>query len=47
MIRPGDTLEIHASLLEEREEMGIAECRGQIFTHGEIAADMEVRLAMR
>lgn len=46
-ITPGDTLEIHASLLEERPELGIALCRGQIFVQGELAADMELRLAPR
>ena len=46
-ILPGDTLEVHADLLEEREELGVAVCRGQIFVRGELAADMEVRLAMR
>lgn len=46
-ILPGDTLEIHASLLEERPEMGIAVCRGQVFVHGALAADLEVRLAFR
>ena len=46
-ILPGDTLEVHADLLEEREELGVAVCRGQIFVRGELAADVEVRLAMR
>lgn len=46
-ILPGDTLEVHADLLEEREELGMALCRGQIFVRGELAANVEVRLAMR
>lgn len=46
-ILPGDTLEIHATLLEEREELGNVTCRGQVFTGGELCADMEVRMAMR
>lgn len=46
-IVPGDTLEIHASILTDREEMGIATCRGQVFVAGEPAADMELTLAMR
>lgn len=46
-ILPGDTLEIYVSLVEERAEMATALCRGQVFTHGELAADLEVRLAFR
>jgi len=46
-VLPGDTLELHASLLEERSELGAALCRGQIFVQGELAADMELRLALR
>lgn len=46
-VLPGDTLELHASLLEERPELGTALCRGQVFVQGELAADMELRLAFR
>lgn len=46
-VLPGDTLEIHASLLEERPELGTALCRGQVFVQGELAADIELRLAFR
>lgn len=46
-ILPGDTMEIHAELLEEREELGMAVCRGQIFISGALAADGEIRLALR
>ena len=46
-ILPGDTLEIYVSLAEERAEMATAVCRGQVFTGGELAADLEVRLAFR
>ena len=35
------------SLLEERPELGTALCRGQVFVQGELAADMELRLAFR
>ena len=46
-ILPGDTLEIHASLLEEKAERGIAVCRGQVLVNGVLAADLELRLAFR
>ena len=46
-ILPGDTLEIHVSLLEEKAERGLAVCRGQVFVDGTLAADLEVRLAFR
>ena len=46
-ILPGDTLEIHVSLLEEKTERGLAVCRGQVFVDGTLAADLEVRLAFR
>lgn len=46
-ILPGETLELHATLLEERPELGYALCRGQVFVQGELAADMELRLAPR
>lgn len=46
-ILPGDTLELYVSLLEERPELGVALCRGQVFVRGELAADLEVRLAFR
>lgn len=45
-VLPGDTLELHATLLEERPELGIATCRGQVFVGGTLVADMELRLAM-
>ena len=46
-ILPGDTLEIHVSLLEEKTERAIATCRGQVFVEGVLAADPELRLAFR
>ena len=46
-ILPGDTMDIHVSPVEEREELGMAACRGQIFVEGALAADLEVRLAFR
>ena len=46
-ILPGDTLEVHASLLEEKAERGIAVCRGQVLVNGVLAADLELRLAFR
>lgn len=46
-ILPGDTMDIHVSPVEEREELGMAVCRGQIFVEGALAAELEVRLAFR
>ena len=46
-IGPGDRMEIHVSLLEERAALAMAMCRGEIFTGGALAADLEVRLSMR
>ena len=46
-ILPGDTLEIRASLVREREERAIATCRAEVYTAGELAAEAEVTLAMR
>lgn len=46
-VLPGETLEIHASLLDERAEAGAVTCLGQVFVNGELATDVEVRLAFR
>ena len=46
-VTPGSTMEIHASLIAERPEMGATVCRGQIFVDGELKADAEIILSMR
>lgn len=46
-IAPGDRLDIHVSLMDERSERGIVLCRGQVFIQEALAADMEVRLAFQ
>ena len=46
-ILPGDVMDIHATLLRERSEVGLVTCRGQVFVQGELAADAEVVLAFR
>ena len=46
-ILPGDTIEIHACLLQERPELGAAICKCQIFRGDALAADGELSLAMR
>lgn len=46
-ILPGDRLTIHASLKEERAELGFALCRAQILVEQEVCADMELSLALR
>lgn len=44
---PGDTLELHVTLLEDRPELAAALCRGQVFVQDKLAADLELRLALR
>ncbi len=46
-IRPGDTMDIRVHLVQERAEMAVATCAGQVFVAGELMADGEVTLAMR
>jgi 3-hydroxyacyl-[acyl-carrier-protein] dehydratase len=46
-ILPGDTLEIHVTLLSERVEKAIATCKATVYTNGDVAAESEVSLAMR
>ena len=46
-ILPGDTLELHMALLEERQDRAIAACRGEVYVRGKLAADLEVQLAFR
>lgn len=46
-ILPGDVMDIHASLLRERAEVGMATCLGQVFVQGELAVDAEIVLAFR
>lgn len=46
-ILPGDTIEIHATLLRERLEKAIATCTCKVYTQGELAAETEVTIAMR
>ena len=46
-IVPGDTIEMHASILKERQEKAIATCSVEVFCHGDLAAKTEVTLAMR
>lgn len=46
-ISPGDLLDIHASLKEERREAQAASCRVRIFTGGKLSVDLELTLALR
>lgn len=46
-ILPEDTIEIHARLVKEISEKGIATCSAKIYNRGELAAEGEVTLAMR
>ena len=46
-ILPGDQLEIHASLLHEREAFGWCQCKCQVLKDGEIAADAQITLIMK
>ena len=44
---PGDTLRIHAAVVQERPELGWAVCRGQVFVQDGLAAELELRLSFR
>lgn len=46
-ILPGDTIEIHAEISNERIEKAIVTCSAQVLNHGEVAATGDVTLAMR
>jgi len=46
-ILPGDLLEIHASLLSEREDKAIGTCKCTVYDGGELAAESEITIAMR
>ena len=46
-IAPGDTVELHASLLSERPEFGMAICKGRAFVGDTLCAEAEVTLALR
>ena len=44
---PGDTLEICATLTNERPEKAIATCSAELYSHDEQAANCEITLALR
>ena len=46
-VRPGDTLTLCASLIDEREIYGLAVCKGQVLIDGKLAADCEITLIMK
>ncbi len=46
-IKPGDTLEIHAELAEEKREKGVVTCRAEVYNCGVLACIGSVTLAMR
>ncbi len=46
-IFPGDTLDIRAEIVSEREEKAIATCQCMVYVRGELAAESEVTIAMR
>lgn len=46
-IKPGDTIEVHAKIAQERVEKAIVICAAEVYSHGEVAAAGEVTLAMR
>lgn len=46
-VSPGETLILHVCILEERPELGSVLCRGQAMVGEELAAEMELRLALR
>ena len=46
-IVPGDTIEIHAKISNERLDKAIVTCSAEVLNRGEIAATGDVTLAMR
>ena len=46
-IKPGDTIEIHAQISNEKQEKAVATCSAEVFNNGELAASGDVTLAMR
>jgi 3-hydroxyacyl-[acyl-carrier-protein] dehydratase len=46
-IKPGDTIEIHAKIEEEKTEKAIATCRSEANCDGDLACKGKVPLAMR
>lgn len=46
-VRPGDTLEIHAWMANEREEKAIATCSAEGYVNGKLVVSGDVTLAMR
>lgn len=46
-VLPGSRLELRASLLADKPDMGAAVCRGQVFAEGQLMAGAEIILAMR
>ena len=46
-VLPGETLEIRASLVADKPEMGASVCRGQVLVNGKLTADAEIILALR
>ncbi|MBR0597850.1 3-hydroxyacyl-ACP dehydratase FabZ [Clostridiales bacterium BAD-6] len=46
-IEPGDTIEIHSNILNEKADKAIVTCCSKVFNKGELAATGEVTLAMR
>lgn len=46
-ILPGDTIEIHASIISEQKEKNIVTCAAEIYVHQERAVSGDITIAMR
>lgn len=46
-IKPGDTIEVHAKISQERVEKAVITCAAEVYNHGELACTGDVTLAMR
>lgn len=46
-VLPGDRLDLHAALVQERRELGYALCRCQVFREEELVADAQIQLSMQ
>lgn len=46
-VLPGDTLDLHVVLMNERKDKAIVTCKATVYTDGDVAVETEVALAMR
>lgn len=47
MVKPGDTLTLHVTMVSEREDKAIITCKGEAFNGDALCAECEIALALR